>query len=147
MFRQFASPLFPGILGAIVALGFFLPWISIPQLGFSGGPINLVGEIPLGDLISEAPLILLVPISCILGAIIALTAALGKGCNGGLAFFTGLIPLGLILYIVASPDAQDVMNSGFLRVSDLTEVLGIGLYMWVLGAVGLILVAIFAAKA
>ncbi|MDU8927918.1 hypothetical protein RXV86_11035 [Alisedimentitalea sp. MJ-SS2] len=136
-----------GLSGAVVAASFFLTWLSIP-FGETISPYRLVSEAG-GDLANAPTEIYLFLGSFALAALVALLA-FTNGCSRFLALAAGLLPLGLIAYLLMS-GANELSGAGLPMPSSgdisaaldvLKEFVEVGLYGYVGGAVVLTLAAI-----
>lgn len=142
-----------GVFAAIVAITFFIPWASIP-FGGDISPFKIFSEAAKKPArMADAPLgVWLFLVSFILAAVVA-GLAFSKGCGKGMAIAAGLLPLGIIAYTVIRT-MSDVSNAGLPLpnmnnfgdvVEVLGEILGIGAYGYVLGAL-LLTVSAFSFK-
>ncbi|UYV37545.1 hypothetical protein N4R57_21925 [Rhodobacteraceae bacterium D3-12] len=132
-----------GIFATIVAITFFIPWLSIP-FGGEISPFKIFSEAAKNPKsMGDAPIgVWLFLASFILAAVVA-ALAFTKGCGKGLAIIAGLLPLGLIAFSIirVTNDASRAglplpsMNDFGDVVDVLSEVLSFGVYGYVIGAV------------
>lgn len=137
-----------GILAAVIAVSFFLPWINTP-FGQSVSLFDAVSQAKPRDL-SNTPIGGYVFIlSFVLAAITAVRGFMQR-CGKALALVTGLLPLGLLAY-VAFRASSELKRSGlplpknadFDQIMKIAgELLGMGAYAYVLGAIALTVAAL-----
>ncbi|MCE6958317.1 hypothetical protein LAZ40_04505 [Cereibacter sphaeroides] len=146
---------FAALLAAAIALSFFLPWIYLPF----GGPLvpsELMRNVT-DDMVREMPpVIVLFLFSFVLAGGLALSSLWGW-CPKVAVFLTGALPLGLVTYAVLGGlrglglDPEMIRRSNIPAPSGeelhqiyllLKEILGMGLVLYVGGALLLVLVAL-----
>ena len=126
------------ILTAAIAISLFLPWISTPFFG--GSPFDLLSaKGVLRKAASENILYLLFPLSFLVAALLAGYTLVKKCCSKIYAIVVGAIPVGLTVYaaIKIALDGDALQGAPF-SASDLTQILGLGVYLYVIGSIVLL---------
>ena len=136
-----------GLSAGVIAASFFLTWLSIP-FGEAIAPYRLITETG-GDLGNAPKEVFVFLGSFALAALVAILA-FTSGCSRFLALAAGLLPLGLIAYLLVS-GANEASGMGLPMPSGgdigaafdlLKQFVEIGLYCYVGGAVVLTIAAI-----
>ena len=131
------------LLSAVIAISLFIPWISTPFLG--GSPFDLLtAKGFLREVYSQEPTLLLFPLSFLLAAIVAIYTLVKKCCPRPYAIITGALPVGLMLYVAYKASSGNTpMGNMPISVSDLKDIIGIGVYLYVFGSVALLALGFF----
>ncbi|RMF35243.1 MAG: hypothetical protein D6754_13615 [Alphaproteobacteria bacterium] len=138
-----------GTLALAIAVSFFLPWLN-PPLADPVGPHDLFSQLEARQLRELPPGLLLFLGSFALAGLVALLTLIGV-CPRFLALSAGLLPLGLIAYVLSQagrgleraglplPSGADIETV----LDALSKVLELGALSYAGGAVMLVLVALF----
>jgi hypothetical protein len=141
-------PIFSAVFGAMMAAGFFLPWIEIPTFGdaITLAPSKLLSDDRLKQNVGDDWRIYVLPASCLFGAIIAAMGFLLRRTPRILVIFTGAFPIGMLIWALVSlrgelPEDLPLPSGG--NPSELLQYMGYGLFLYVGGTVLVLLNGLF----
>ncbi|MBW6507735.1 MAG: hypothetical protein K0B00_13460 [Rhodobacteraceae bacterium] len=138
--RPIGQTVLAALFAATLIGSFFLPVISLPLLA-KITPVGMLQDLGFDGLREMAFVVQLFFASFPLAALV-LVLALLRLCPGLLALASGAVPIGVVIY--AAFNLNDELRAlGLpLTVSDFSDFLGAGAYLYIGGAVGLVVLAV-----
>ncbi|MDP3861970.1 MAG: hypothetical protein Q8Q63_10355 [Phaeovulum sp.] len=138
--RHLSQPALAALFAASLLGSFFLPVISIPLL-IQITPIATLDEVGIEGLkrmdLTGQLFFLAFPL-----AALVLVLALLRRCPGILALVAGAVPAGVVIYAAFNFNDQLRKLGLPLQATDFSDLLGIGAYLYVGGAIGLVVLGL-----
>ncbi|MDG1801807.1 MAG: hypothetical protein P8H53_04795 [Paracoccaceae bacterium] len=134
------------IFGAMMLVGFFLPWIVFRDVGMDLRPTSLLTDNPLVVETRKYWQTYIIPLSSALGGLVFLLGFINRSVPRLLALVTGALPIGATIWGISEVRADLPRSVDMPSLSDMTQAfdfIGYGLWVFVAGSILLTLTALF----